>query len=40
MYRVIFNKDEKNYEEFESLEKALKFKKEYANCKIIEYQDN
>lgn len=34
MYKVIFNKDEQNYEEFDSLEKAEKFAKEYANTEI------
>ena len=34
MYRVIFNKDESNYEEFETLEKAEEFAKRYANTEI------
>jgi precorrin-6B methylase 1 len=33
-YRVIFNGDPTNYEEFETYEKAEKFCKNYANTKI------
>jgi hypothetical protein len=32
--RVIFNNDEKNYEEFEKLEDAEKFANRYANAKV------
>ena len=34
IYKVIFNKDEKNFEEFETLEKAKEFAKEYANTEV------
>ena len=34
MYKVIFNQDDKNFEEFETLEKAEKFAKQYANTEI------
>ena len=39
MYKVIFNQDEKNYEEVETLEKAKEFAKRYANTEIIYYSD-
>ena len=40
MYRVIFNQDEQNYEEFDSLEKAEEFIKEYVNTEIIQITDD
>ena len=37
MYKVIFNQDESNYEEFDSLEKAEEFAKRYVNTEVKKY---
>ena len=40
MYKVIFNQDEQNYEEFDSLEKGEEFVKRYVNAEIIQINKN
>jgi hypothetical protein len=37
-YRVVFNNDPENYEEFDDFESAKKFANRYANCKIVTHQ--
>ena len=37
-YKVVFNKDLNNYEEFDNLEKAEKFALRYLNCEVVKVE--